>query len=171
MEINNIFGLPAHPIFVHAAVVLLPLAALGSILVAAKPGWRKYYAPLVMAIAIAAVGSVGLAQGSGEKLEDRIVETKLVEAHTDAGESVLPWAFAVALVATATASLPLVQRRLPKISPRNLTLGLVFASVVVGAGSTWVVASVGHSGAKATWEDTPAASLQENGDDDDDDDD
>ena len=167
MEISNIFGLPAHPIFVHAAVVLLPLAALGSILVAAKPRWRRHYAPLAMVLAIAAVGSVGLAQGSGEQLEDRVIETELVEAHTDAGESVLPWAIAVALVATATATLPIVESRLPKVSPRHLTLGLVLASVLVGAGSTWVVASVGHSGAKATWEDTPAASQYENGDGDD----
>ncbi len=168
MEINNVFGLPAHPIFVHAAVVLLPLAALGSILVAARPRWRRHYAPLVMVIAIAAVGSVGLAQGSGEQLEDRIIETELVETHTDAGESVLPWAIAVALVATALAALPIVEGRLPRVSPRHLTLGLVLASVLAGAGSTWVVVSVGHSGAKATWEDTPTVSQHEDGDEDDD---
>ncbi len=167
MEISNIFGLPAHPIFVHAAVVLLPLAALGSILVAAKPRWRKHYAPLVAALAIAAVGSVGLAQGSGEKLEDRVVETPLIEKHTDQGESVLPWAIGVALVATATATLPLVEGLGTKFSPRNLTLGLVLASALVGAGSTWVLVAVGHSGANATWGDTPVASQSSDDDDDD----
>ena len=31
MEIDTLFGLPAHPLFVHTAVVLLPIAAIGLI--------------------------------------------------------------------------------------------------------------------------------------------
>lgn len=170
MEINNIFGLPAHPLFVHAAVVLLPLAALGTLLVAMRPSWRRHYAPPVMVLAIVAVGSVGLAQGAGEKLEDRVVETEAVEEHTDQGESVLPWAIGVALAATAVAALPIIEPRIPKVSPKNLTLGLILAAVLTSAGSSWVLVSVAHSGAKASWADTPAAGLDQDDDDDDDDD-
>ncbi len=42
MEINSLFGLPAHPLVVHAAVVLLPLAAIATILTAAIPASRRH---------------------------------------------------------------------------------------------------------------------------------
>ena len=46
MSIDNLFGLPAHPLVVHAAVVLLPMAAIATVVVAAVPRWRRPYAPL-----------------------------------------------------------------------------------------------------------------------------
>ena len=36
-------GLPVHPLVVHAVVVLLPLAALGTIALAVRPAWRRPY--------------------------------------------------------------------------------------------------------------------------------
>lgn len=41
-------GLPVHPLVVHAVVVLLPLAIVGTILVAVRPTWRRAYGPLVV---------------------------------------------------------------------------------------------------------------------------
>jgi hypothetical protein len=156
MEIEELFGLPAHPLLVHAAVVLVPLAALGAVLVAAVPKTRRSYAPLVLIIAIAALVSVGLAQGSGEEFEDQVVETELTEEHTDQGETVLPWAVAVVVVAGAVTGAAAFRRRVPKVSAGALTAGLVVAAVVASAGATWTVIDVGHSGAEATWDDLPA---------------
>lgn len=39
----TLFGLPLHPLVVHAAVVLLPLAALGAIVIAVSERARKRY--------------------------------------------------------------------------------------------------------------------------------
>ncbi len=156
MEIEELFGLPAHPLLVHAAVVLLPLAALGTVLIAAIPKARRAYAPLVLIVAIAALVSVGLAQGSGEEFEEKVVETRLTEEHTDQGETVLPWAVAVTVVAGAITGATAFRRRIPKNSSGALTAGLVVAAVIVSAGATWTVIDVGHSGAKATWDDLPA---------------
>lgn len=118
MEINDLFGLPAHPLLVHAAVVLLPLAAIATLIVALIPRARRHYAPLALAIALAALASVALAQGSGEALEERVTETELVEAHADQGESVLPWAIATTLVAAAaTAAATASQTSTPAPSP------------------------------------------------------
>jgi len=39
----TINGLPLHPLLVHAVVVLLPLAAVGSIIIAVVPKWRRRY--------------------------------------------------------------------------------------------------------------------------------
>ena len=155
MDIDTLFGLPAHPLVVHAAVVLLPLAAVGLLLVAAIPRARRLYAPIVLGISLAATVAVGLAQQSGEALEDRVVETELVEEHTEQGETVLPWAIAVTVMSALVAVEPYTRNRLGRLSARVVTAGLVGASLGVAAGATWTIIDVGHSGATSVWNDLP----------------
>jgi hypothetical protein len=153
MEIDELFGLPAHPLVVHAAVILLPLAALATLVCAAVPRARRAYAPVALGLALVAALAVGLAQGSGEALEERVDETELVEEHTEQGERVLPWAIAVAVSAAVVTSIPLLTRRRPTLPARAVTIAVVAVSLVAGVGATWTVVEVGHSGAKATWND------------------
>jgi hypothetical protein len=153
VEISELFGLPAHPLVVHAAVVLLPLAAITTVVCAALPRARRFYAPVALALALAAAVSVGLAQGSGEELEERVTETELVEAHTDQGEQVLPWSIAVLVASAGVAAIPLVSSRRPGLAGRGATAAAVAVSLVAGVGATWTVVDVGHSGAEATWHD------------------
>jgi hypothetical protein len=153
MDIETLFGLPAHPLVVHAAVVLLPLAAILTIVCAAVPKARRYYAPLAFALAIVATIAVGLAQGSGEALQEHVKETTLVEQHTEQGESVLPWAIAVTAAAGAVVAIPLLMRRRPNLSGQSVTAVVVVVSLIAGAGALWTIVEVGHSGAKATWND------------------
>jgi hypothetical protein len=152
VEIEELFGLPAHPLVVHAAVVLLPLAAIATVVSAAWPRARRYYAPLALGLALVATLAVGLAQGSGEELERKVDETELVEEHTSQGELVLPWALAVTVVAAAVTALSVLSRRRPGLSGRAVTAAVVVVGLVAGAGATWTVVEVGHSGAKATWD-------------------
>ena len=158
MEINELFGLPAHPLVVHAAVVLLPLAAVATVICAAVPRARRHYAPVALGLALVATLAVGLAQGSGEELEEQVDETELVEEHTEHGEQVLPWAIAVTVAAAAVTAVPVVARRRPTLSGRAVTAALVVVSLVAGAGATWTVVEVGHSGAKATWDEVGGGS-------------
>lgn len=153
MEIEELFGLPAHPLVVHAAVVLLPLAAFTTLVCAAVPRARRHYAPVALGLALVATLAVGLSQGSGEELEDQVDETELVEAHTEQGERVLPWAIAVTVAAAAVTAIPAVAKRRPALLARAVTAAVVAVTLVAGAGATWTVAEVGHSGAKATWDD------------------
>lgn len=153
VEIEELFGLPAHPLVVHAAVVLLPVAAVTTMVCAALPRARRHYAPVALGLALVATIAVGLAQGSGESLEERVDETELVEAHTEQGEQVLPWAIALAVAAAAVTGVPLLVRRRPTLPSRTVTAVLVAMSLVTGIGATWTVIDVGHSGAKATWDD------------------
>ncbi len=152
MEIQNLFGLPAHPLVVHAAVVLLPLAALATVLSAAFPRLRKYYAPAALVIALGATVAVGMAQGSGESLQERVDRTQLVHDHAEQGEMVLPWAIAVTIAAAAVTAAPFLAERKPNIPAKTVTAALLAASLITGAGAIWSVTVVGHSGAKATWE-------------------
>ena len=156
MELESLFGLPAHPLVVHAAVALLPLAAIATIITAAVPRSRQHYAPVALGLALVATLAVGLAQGSGEALEERVDETELVEEHTEQGETVLPWAIALTVVAAGVTVAPMVTRRYPKLSPTRVTAVLVIAALITGIGALWTVIDVGHSGAKATWDDLPA---------------
>jgi hypothetical protein len=170
MELESLFGLPAHPLVVHAAVVLLPLAAVATIVVALVPRARRHYAPVAFGLALAATVAVGLAQGSGEELEDRVDETALVEAHTEKGEQVLPWAVLTLLVSGAVVAAGPLQRRFgDKVKPAVVTGVLTAGALVAGIGATVTVIDVGHSGAKATWNDVQA--NPSGGDDYDDDDD
>ncbi len=129
MEIDTLFGLPAHPLVVHAAVVLLPIAAIALVVVAAIPRSRRVYGPIVLGVAIAATIAVGLAQGSGESLEDSVQETELVEEHTEQGETVLPWAIGVTVVSALVAAEPYTRKRLDSLSPR---LPRIVTAVLVG---------------------------------------
>ena len=152
MEIEELFGLPAHPLVAHAAVVLLPLAALGTLIAAAVPALRRQYGPAALVVALAATLAVGLAQTSGEELEESVDETELVEEHAEQGETVLPWAIALSVVAAAAAAAPVFERRRRGVSARSVTAVLLIATLLAGAGATWTVVDVGHSGARATWE-------------------
>jgi len=58
-------GLPAHPLIVHAAVVFIPLLALGAILYAVVPGLRRYFRVVVGLLALAAPAAVIAAVLSG----------------------------------------------------------------------------------------------------------
>jgi hypothetical protein len=155
MELQSLFGLPAHPLVVHAAVVLLPLAALGTLITACVPRLRQHYALLAFAIALVATGAVAAAQGSGESLKERVTETQLVEDHAEQGSTVLPWAIGVTVVAAGVAAAGELHRRRPELSASRVTAVLVVAALVTCVGATWTVIDVGHSGAKATWDKLP----------------
>lgn len=62
MEIN---GLPLHPLAVHAAVVLGPIAALIALMYVIRPAWQRRLRGLLMAGAALAVGAVVVAYLSG----------------------------------------------------------------------------------------------------------
>jgi uncharacterized membrane protein len=156
VEIESLFGLPAHPLVVHAAVVLLPLAVLSTLVAAVVPRQRMPYAIVALGLAVAATGAVALAQGSGEALEERVTETPLVEEHTQQGERVLPWAAGLTVVAAAVLLADPVRRRYPRLTATQVTAALLVLTVGIGAGATWSIVEVGHSGAKATWDDLPA---------------
>lgn len=62
---DTVFGLPLHTLVVHAVVVLVPLAALGTVAIAAVPAWRARFGVPVLLLTVAAVASVPVAVQSG----------------------------------------------------------------------------------------------------------
>lgn len=163
MELSSIFGLPAHPLIVHAVVVLVPLAAIGAVVAALSARARSHIGWLVAALAVLDVVLVPLATGSGEALEEQITETALVERHTEMGEQLLPWVIGVAVGVVALMLLVrAAARRDPAVTPpawaaRWVSVAVVVVVVVASAGTLVQVARIGHSGAKASWSDVSSA--------------
>ncbi|GAA3244206.1 hypothetical protein GCM10017691_49980 [Pseudonocardia petroleophila] len=143
----SVAGVPAHPLLVHAVVVLLPLAALGAVAVAVRPAWARPYGPLVAAGALAGAVTALLARVAGEQLEDAIEITPgfepVIEQHERFGTFTVfaAWPFAVLAVAAF-----LLARR---------DRGRIAWALAAVAGGVAVVAVVlaGHSGAAAVWGD------------------
>ena len=178
---DELFGLPAHPLVVHGAVVLVPLAAIGVVLIAFWPAARAKLGLAVVAIALAGTVMAFLAAESGEALEDSVRETELVEEHAELGDSGLASAAAVLVGALGVVGLGMFERRRATsgsaepaadssssgASNRSrqmtgLSIGVGVVAVVLASLGTFQIAKIGHSGAKATWE-----NVEVDGDDDD----
>ena len=88
-------GLPLHPLLVHAVVVLLPLAAVGSIVIALYPKWRRRYWLPVLVLAVLGIGAVPITTQAGEELYNNIkVANPELAHHRDLGNGLLPYAIA-----------------------------------------------------------------------------
>jgi uncharacterized membrane protein len=89
-------GLPAHPLLVHAPVVLVPVVALLVILMIVRPQWLERFGWLAVGLAGLALVTGVLAENSGEALEEAVEDSAsrtLLHAHEEAGEKVPLLAF------------------------------------------------------------------------------
>ena len=154
-------GLPVHALVVHAVVVLLPLACLGTLAIALRPAWRERYGVLVVACAAAATVLIPVATSSGEALEHRVGNPG---EHAEQGDQLI-W-FAIPLL-VMTAALVWLDRRArtaggggagrvdTTAEPKRKTLPMAVAvlAVIASLATSVQVYRVGDSGARAAWED------------------
>ena len=143
--LDSVFGLPTHALVVHAAVVLVPLAAVGAIIMAFAPRFSVRFGPAVVVIAAIGVIASILSRQSGKSLEQ---VRGVSEIHHSTGSWM--WVFALGLLAV-TLALWLVDRR----GARRRTLGTQILAVVVVAvavlATGWTIRT-GHSGAEMVWQ-------------------
>ena len=184
---DSIFGIPAHPFFVHVPVVLIPLAAVGVIVMVIRPAWWERYKWATLAIAgVGMVGSI-IAAGTGEELEEAVEDTasrQLLRAHVEAGEVsrtvsilffavllagvvVLPWWMKRRSNRAGTAS---SAESIASGSPTWLRRIVSIVLVLTALGASWTVYDAGHTGAKSVWSDVKigADDGQDRGEDHDD---
>ena len=156
---EEIFGLPAHPLLVHGAVVFVPLTALGVVVVALSARARRGIGIVVVGFAAASFVLCLLAAESGESLEEEVDETELVEEHAELGERMPVIAGLMLLTTAAFVGADQVIRRRERNDgqpPSWAEVGipaLAAVAVLVAVVATVAVIDVGHSGATATWED------------------
>ncbi len=139
---GSIAGLPLHPLVVHGVVVLLPLMAVLTVLVAVVRRWKAGSWFVVAANAVVTVMAF-VAKESGERLEGAIPESDAIEKHAELGD-VLPL-FAVGVLA-ASVAVGLLRGR-----SQLRWLGVALTVLAGAAAITWTVLT-GHSGSAAVWD-------------------
>ncbi|WP_133298437.1 hypothetical protein [Tsukamurella pulmonis] len=157
--LTEIVGIPAHPLFVHGAVVLVPLAAL-LLVVCAWSGRARVRAGVVLpALALAAVIGCYLAKESGERLEKNPAMASMraqIEDHSTQGTVTFLWSavlFVLAVMVWAGSNSS-VGRTVPVTTAfggRAGTIILGVLSVLVAVGGIVGVVIAGHSGAAMVW--------------------
>jgi|tagenome__1003787_1003787.scaffolds.fasta_scaffold20681181_3 hypothetical protein len=177
---TTINGLPAHILLVHAVVGLVPVTALLVVLVAVWPAARRRLTWAAAALAVVTLIVVPVTTEAGEWLEHRVERTALLRAHTELGDTMLPWTIGLAAVPLAVLARKLLaDRALRRGSAvaaaggpgtarttstgsepartaagsggRVVSLVLAALAVVVAVGSVVTVYRIGDSGAEAVW--------------------
>ena len=169
---ETFFGIPAHPLLVHVPAVLLPLAAIGVVIMVIRPAWHQRYRWAVLAVGL--VGTIGaiLAADAGESLEERIIAKEGFAAaggwedHAEAGDTARLFAIIFFVVLAAFILIPwFIERRKARGAaattatteptaatlPRWATIGLAMLALAGSVGTVVTVIIAGHSGAKAVW--------------------
>ena len=158
-----ITGLPIHPLINHGVAVLVPLAAIGALLVIFIPKLRLNYSPLVLVTVLLATVSAFIATQSGEALAERV---GLPNAHATQGERLSYVVLAFAILFSIWFALEKSERTRERVA--NLGKRVLKVVIPITAISSFVLTIlVGHSGAQATWKDridqTQATALAETG--------
>ncbi|MCB1000001.1 MAG: DUF2231 domain-containing protein [Ilumatobacteraceae bacterium] len=149
---DTISGIPAHPLFVHVPVVLLPLGALLAIALLVKQAWFERYQWVLLGIVGAgAIGAV-LAAASGEELEEAGERSAGIHDHAEAGEMARNLGLVFLLVVIAWIVVPKLLRRRAAASPRWFRPVIAALVVLAGVGSFATVVQAGHSGAEQVWD-------------------
>ena len=174
--LSSIAGLPVHPLVVHVAVVLVPLAAAALVFIAVVPRFRRSLLPFVLVLAIAGAAAAIVASSTGGSLEQTVRQAASTAGdprprfgdHPEQGNTAefasIVFAIAVVVVAgvdvlTAAAAskseeglagaLGAYGSRLPTWAPHAVyALAILPAAFAV---ITMIVA--GHSGATLVWKD------------------
>ncbi len=156
-------GLPAHPLFVHVPVILVPCTVIAALVFMARTDWFSRYAIALSLASIVAMSSLFLALQSGAALRGALnlpgPDASLISQHSQAAHilTILYVLFTATVIVTFAAQrisggrptgLAIVDRLL---SPPSVFTALRVALVVLSIGSAVMVFRVGDLGAKAVW--------------------
>ena len=138
-----VMGLPVHPLVVHAAVVLVPLAAIAAIAMAVTSSVSKKYGKVIIGLAIVGQISSIVAKLSGEVFLERLdIE---LERHAQLGDTApltsLPMLALIVLLYS-------FDKSGKKGGIRKIIATATVISAIFAAG---YIAVTGHSGAEAVW--------------------
>jgi hypothetical protein len=170
IKVNTIYsGLPAHPLFLHVPVILIPVAGLGALALAARPSWWQRHGVWVTAVAVVGLGATNLTMGAGEQLRTDLGLDgggvgggvgALIASHASAADTlrILVILFTAMLIVTLAvyradtriAALDGVLAEVRDSAPVTLVLRLAVALLALG--SLYYVFHTGDLGAKAVWQ-------------------
>jgi hypothetical protein len=165
IRITTIYGgLPAHPLFVHVPVVLIPVTILAAIVCMVRTDWFSRYAIALALVSIGAMSSIFLTMQAGGALDAALHLTgraaHLISEHSQAAHilAFVYVAFTAVLIVTFASQrisggmptgLTFVDRLL---APRGTFTALRVVLVLLALGAAVMVFRVGDLGAKAVWQ-------------------
>ncbi len=164
IRITTIYsGLPAHPLFIHVPVVLIPTTIVAAVVFAIKPEWLSRYGIALAVVSIVAMSSVFLAMQAGAALRGVLnlqgPAASLIAQHSHAAHilAIVYVLFTATLIVTFAArrisggmptGLGIVDRLL---SPPSVFAALRVVLVVLAIGAGYMCFRTGDLGAKAVW--------------------
>ncbi|MEV6298073.1 DUF2231 domain-containing protein [Actinoplanes sp. NPDC051861] len=156
MVFDQVNGLPVHALVLHAAVVFVPLLALGAIVYALVTLWRPKIGWALGLLAVIAPISALVAKLSGTELYNRLIDEErvspagraILDQHMDYG-SMTAW-ISIALGVVSLVLVALTWRN-PRALPRVADLAFAVVIVVLAGLSAYYVFKTGDSGATAVW--------------------
>lgn len=156
---STVHGLPAHILWNHFVIVLMPLTAALAVLCALWPAARRRLVWLVLALSLVDAVLTLLTVDSGGWLADRMGAPGApgtLNRHLDLGGSAGYCAAGLVVIAALPAVIHVRQERGHVVSA---VLRIVVAAVVIAGAITVSVQvyRIGESGARAAWGDFQAA--------------
>lgn len=165
IRITTIYdGLPAHPLFVHVPVVLIPVTIVAALVFMARTDWLERYGIALSLTAIVAMSSIFLTMQAGAALRATLnlqgQAAKLISEHAQAAH-ILAYTY---VVFTAVLIVAFAARRIGSGMPTGLALvdrplssGSTFAAlrvvlVLLAIGAGYMTFRTGDLGAKAVWQ-------------------
>jgi uncharacterized membrane protein len=164
IRITTIYsGLPAHPLFVHVPVVLIPVTLVAAIALVVRPDWMRRYGIALSIASIVAMSSVFLTMQAGSALEGVLnlhgEAARLISEHSQAAHILaIAYTAFTALVILAFAAnrisggrptgLAIADRLL---SPPAMLTALRVLVVVLALVAGFFTFRTGDLGAKAVW--------------------
>ena len=177
---DQINGLPVHALVLHAAVIFVPLLALGALVYAVVPRWRSKIGWAVALLAVIAPLSTLVAKLSGTQLYNRLIDQglsgrgkEILDDHMSFGTTTWWLSLALGLVSLVMVGLTVRSRTpdrtmvtagsgggatlageaeaRPAAVPRVVEIVLAIAMVVLAALAGYYVFRTGDAGATAVW--------------------
>lgn len=167
IQIGTVYsGLPAHPLFLHVPVILIPVAAVAALVLAARPRLFAGHGLWVGLLTVVALASLNLTMGAGEQLRHSIgpEDQSMIADHAHAADMlrILFILFTAALLVAVAAwrtpgpqvtGLRAVDTGL-RVVRTSTAIGVALRAVVavLAALSLYYVFHTGDLGAKAVWQ-------------------
>jgi hypothetical protein len=165
IRITTIYsGLPAHPLFVHLPVVLIPVSVIAAVVFVVKRELLSRYGAALALVSIVAMSSIFLTMQAGAALRGELNlqgrAAQLISEHSHAAHIL-----AIVYVAfTATLILAFAAQRISGGMPTGLTIvddlmastqvatGLCVVLTLLAVGAGYMCFRTGDLGAKAVWQ-------------------
>ncbi len=165
IRITTIYSsLPAHPLFVHVPVVLIPTTVVAAVVFAFKRDWFSRYGIALAVVSIVAMSSIFLTMQAGAALRAALHlqgrAATLISEHSHAAHilAIIYVVFTATLIVTFAAQR--ISGGMPTglgivddlLSPRAMFTALRVVLVLLSIGAGYMCFRTGDLGAKAVWQ-------------------